>query len=211
MNTIHSDPAADLASIRDALDFELPSMDDMQDAVRMKFLYESALAYADPRLGSVLEIGCFKGCSTVFLAMACRDKGFEEITTIDLFTGTPSWGQTFDTLEEATRRFEDYGLGSFIRTVRTDSQAFSWQGPLAMLHVDGDHSYEAVKKDFARYLPHLAPGGIIVADDYDSGHEGVIQAVHELLASNPDLTIVGINNHRQYYGSICLRRNSSVW
>jgi hypothetical protein len=31
--------------------------------------------------------------------------------------------------------------------------------------IDGDHSYEAVKKDIENYLPKMRSGGIIVGDD----------------------------------------------
>ena len=191
--------------------FETPPLDGMQDLVRMRFLYDSVLAYGDPAIGDVLEIGCFKGCSTVFLAMACRRRGFQGVTTIDVFTGTPSWGTSIDTFDEASQRFSDYGLTDFVRAVRADSRTYEWGRRLAVLHVDGDHAYEAVVADLERYTPHLGPGGILVVDDYDSGHEGVVQAVHELLARHSDLSVVGVNNDRQYYGSICVRREPASW
>lgn len=202
-NTSLNGPEAELG-------FAIPPLDDMQDLVRMRFLHDVVLEHADPTAGGVLEIGCFKGCSTIFLAEACLKRGFGGLTTIDLFTGTPSWGVAIDTYEEATRRFAERDLGSFVKAVRADSRSFTWSGPLAVLHVDGDHAYEAVSSDLARFTPLLAPGGIVVVDDYDSGHEGVVRAVHELLVRDSGLSVLAANDHRRYYGSIALRRRP-VW
>jgi predicted O-methyltransferase YrrM len=38
-------------------------------------------------------------------------------------------------------------------------------GSIDFLMIDGDHSYEAVKKDIENYLPKMRSGGIIVGDD----------------------------------------------
>lgn len=35
-----------------------------------------------------------------------------------------------------------------------------------MLVIDGDHSYDGVKRDFENYFPHVRLGGIVVIDDY---------------------------------------------
>jgi len=35
-----------------------------------------------------------------------------------------------------------------------------------MLLIDADHSYDGVRNDFERWLPHVAPGGLIVFHDY---------------------------------------------
>jgi predicted O-methyltransferase YrrM len=51
---------------------------------------------------------------------------------------------------------------------------------LDFVFVDGEHAYEAVKKDIAAWLPKVRPGGILAGHDYV--HEewsGVIRAVTE--------------------------------
>jgi predicted O-methyltransferase YrrM len=37
--------------------------------------------------------------------------------------------------------------------------------PIDMLFIDGDHTYEGVKRDFELYRPLLKPGGIIAFHD----------------------------------------------
>lgn len=47
--------------------------------------------------------------------------------------------------------------------------------------IDGDHSYEQVKRDIRNYLPLIKKGGIIGGHDYDSpAYPGVKQAVDEI-------------------------------
>jgi SAM-dependent methyltransferase len=41
---------------------------------------------------------------------------------------------------------------------------------IAMLHIDGNHDAEAVQQDCALWLPHLAPGGWLILDDYVWAH-----------------------------------------
>ena len=50
---------------------------------------------------------------------------------------------------------------------------------LAMVLIDGDHSYEAVHADISTWESTIRPGGILAGDDY-VGHPGVKQAVDEL-------------------------------
>ena len=39
-------------------------------------------------------------------------------------------------------------------------------GAIALLHIDGNHSYACAKEDIASWTPAVAPGGWIVVDDY---------------------------------------------
>lgn len=39
-------------------------------------------------------------------------------------------------------------------------------GRIAMLHIDGNHRYDFVRKDIELWLPHVMPGGWLLLDDY---------------------------------------------
>ncbi len=41
--------------------------------------------------------------------------------------------------------------------------------PLASLWIDGDHSYEGIKRDWLNYSPLIIPGGYILIDNYHDG------------------------------------------
>ena len=186
--------------------FPLPPLDGMQDEVRLAFLHEQVVRWADPRRGAALEIGVYKACSTVVLADACRRRGFSRVTAIDLFTGTAAWNQKEDTEAAARERLAAFACDDLVELVRGDSRTVPWHDDLAVLHVDGDHEYAGVSADIHRFAPLVARGGIIVFDDYDGAHPGVQRAVHGLLAAPAGFTVVGTNNHREHTGSICLRR-----
>ncbi|MFN3808131.1 class I SAM-dependent methyltransferase [Asticcacaulis sp.] len=50
-----------------------------------------------------------------------------------------------------------------------DSEAFGrthYQGQIALLHIDGNHSFEHADADAKAWTPYVAPGGVIVFDDY---------------------------------------------
>jgi len=50
-----------------------------------------------------------------------------------------------------------------------------------MVFIDGDHSYEACRRDIQTWWPRLAPGGLLCG--HDSLHAPVTRAVNESLAS----------------------------
>jgi hypothetical protein len=64
-----------------------------------------------------------------------------------------------------------------------------YAGRIAVLHIDGNHDFAAVSEDVALWLPHLAPGGWLVLDDYLWLHgDGPRRVGDALLASRRDIT-----------------------
>ena len=41
-----------------------------------------------------------------------------------------------------------------------------YQGTVSVLHIDGNHDYASVRQDCSLWVPHLAPGGWLILDDY---------------------------------------------
>jgi glycosyltransferase involved in cell wall biosynthesis/SAM-dependent methyltransferase len=188
--------------------FREPELDGMQTKARLAFIHRCVTEHAAPRSLRALEIGCYKGSSTVVLAQACRARGIETLHSMDLFTGTPEWGQTFDTFADAQRRIDAFGLAQSVTLVRGDSRTAPWSAPIDVLHIDGDHCYEGVASDIRRFVPHLVDGGIVIFDDYDSHHPGVVRAVDEALAANGELELVEVHRdgEESFGGSLCARR-----
>ncbi len=193
------------------LGFPVPPHDGMQNFRRMKFLHDSIVEFATPSGGVALEVGCYKGGSTVFLAKACLKKGISEIYAMDLFSGTPSWNQTIDTYEATVNRMTEYKLDRTVKLLRSHSLAYPWNKLIDVFHLDADHEYQAVVSDIEKFTPFLADEGIIVFDDYDAAHPGVKQAVHELLLKRRELEVVALNYEGWEYGSICLKNRAKGW
>jgi predicted O-methyltransferase YrrM len=118
--------------------------------------------------GCVLEIGAFKGASTVVLSKAARAAGDDHIWTVDPFTnpcetdladGT-SYPEFLSTLKQT-------GEDGFVRVFKGLSQdlAKQWRDPIRVLWIDGDHSYKGVKRDLELFRPFLSDGAIIAFHD----------------------------------------------
>jgi predicted O-methyltransferase YrrM len=187
------------------LGFPLPPLYTMQNYWRLKFLHD-CIAQLAPSTGVALEVGCYKCSSTVFIAHACARAHVNHVYAIDLFTGTPSWNGSVDYFDEAQGKLARYGLTEQVTLIRHHSLTYSWTEPIAALHIDADHAYEAVWNDIQKYTPFVVENGIVVFDDYDVSHPGVTRAVHRLLNENPSFEVAGANYQGAEFGSLCLRR-----
>jgi predicted O-methyltransferase YrrM len=146
-------------------------------------------AAAAPAAGVILEIGSFKGKSTVGLASVARRFGLERPVAVDPHTApaatdpdlagqASSWDAFMATLRAA-------GLSDGVAAHRAYSRdlAGTWSRPLRLLWIDGDHTYAGALEDFRLFAPHLAPGGIIAVHDVLNAFEGPIRVfVEEVLA-----------------------------
>lgn len=61
----------------------------------------------------------------------------------------------------------------------------AYEGRIAILHIDGNHAYDAVRVDIEAWCEHVIPGGWIILDDYVWPFgDGPRRAGDEFLASN---------------------------
>jgi len=186
--------------------FIVPNYDGMMDEARCKFLYNTVINYRGEK-GIIVEIGAYKGCSTTWLAIAGQRNGFASLVAIDLFA--PGWHRQFGTYEEFMKRMKRNKLERFVEAIRGDSKEVikKWDKEIAVLHIDGDHTYEAVKADVNNYIPYLKRNGIVIFDDYDSCHPDVKKVVNELL-NGGYFQIIGLVKETPGYGggSIALKK-----
>jgi MMP 1-O-methyltransferase len=147
------------------------------------------LAYAAGPEGDIVEIGSWQGRSTVFLAQACEDTDNGVVHAIDWFRAGPATEHLLPVQpgEEAEQAFraniERAGLAHrvVVHPKRSEEARAEVQGPLRMLFVDGDHTHAAVSSDLG-YADLLAPGGVLVLDDYSDEFPGVVSAADAFLA-----------------------------
>ena len=159
---------------------KVPDLGNMMTEEKCELLYNLVLRHRRP--GIIVEVGCYRGCSTAYLAKAGMEAGMIALYAIDTFTGTGGQKQTYSDFM-TTMRIN--GLDHFVVPVRGKSTdvAATWTRPIEILHIDADHRYEAVKSDIESWTPFLTVGGIVIFDDYDACHEGVVRAIHELLTT----------------------------
>jgi predicted O-methyltransferase YrrM len=145
------------------------------------------LAARVPREQCVVEIGNYRGRSTVALALGARDGGGAEVYSIDPhaeFTGPRGGRFGREDMAHLYANLARTGVGDRVRVVTLSSLAVAraWDGPrVGFLFVDGDHRYEAVRADYEAWRPHLARGGFVAFDDCD--YPDVARCVEERLAT----------------------------
>jgi predicted O-methyltransferase YrrM len=136
-------------------------------------------------LKRAVEIGVFAGGSLFPQAVAMRHTG-GQVTGIDPWSEAeaeqkdnldrilPALGEGWAKLvewdglyREVEERVERYGLSRHCILLRMTSQKASSliEGPLDLLHIDGNHDYVRCADDLARWLPKVCSGGLLVLDD----------------------------------------------
>ena len=112
-------------------------------------LHEAGLLYkyaSKVAAGNILEIGRYWAGSTVLLAVATHAKDMTKVISVDVVEGCHD--------PDADDWLNDYPWKNRI-DIRVDNSHTMENLPLSMLFVDGDHSYEGIKKDFCHHWNYL--------------------------------------------------------
>lgn len=128
------------------------------------------------RGGTVVEIGAWRGASTVALALGLRDAGRGCVCSIDPhaeFTGV--LGGRFSEADHAAflKNIEQHDVAGWVdhRCMTSAAAAKDWQGRIDLLWIDGDHRYDGIANDIRLWVPHLADDGWLVLDDHTPGSD----------------------------------------
>ena len=133
--------------------------------------------------GSIIEIGCWEGKSTISLANCCFP---ETLICNDTWLGNVNesicTGVTHTT-ELILRERDVYSI--FVNNMNNNTQknyvivkedCIEWlknfQGSIKFIHIDASHEYESVFETINLVLPKMVKGGIICGDDYLNAHAG---------------------------------------
>ena len=136
--------------------------------------------------GCIVEIGSWRGMSTIALAKGARVPVYA-IEPHENFVGV--LGGVFGP-DDRRAFFENLlaaGVVERVRLVNLSSEVVTpgWHLPVGLLWVDGDHRYEAVKRDFECWEPHLR--GKIAFHDAIQETLGPFQLIEELLTDGYEL------------------------
>jgi predicted O-methyltransferase YrrM len=153
-----------------------------------KFL--GLLAAITPAPGAIVEIGSYRGRSTVMLAKVAAHYGRGPVVAIDphnspilLGPGSLKRSSYDDFLESLRIANIEKHVESHV--AYSGDVSASWTRPIRLLWIDGDHSYQGAKADFDGFLPHLAAGGVVALHDALSNFAGPIRIfVEEMLRSD---------------------------
>lgn len=139
--------------------------------------------------GEGVEIGCLDGFSTVHILDFSR----LHLTVIDPIIPDSMEASLIGNLERLKQNLEPYGMRvNFVRDYSWNI-APTWFLPLDFLFIDGDHTYQAVKRDYYEWTPRLKVGGLLAVHDSRMSrpggagfHPGPSQMAHEEIYSHPE-------------------------
>ncbi len=145
-----------------------------------------------PSQGSIVEIGSFKGKSTVMLAKVSQHYRLGSVVAIDPHNFYNPKLEEYRTAPDASsydeflKNLDAAGVSDMVDARRAFSRdvATSWNSPIRFLWIDGDHSYPGAKADFDGFFPCVTPGGIVAFHDALHEFSGPIRVfVEEVLRS----------------------------
>lgn len=135
------------------------------------------LAGQAPQHGQMVEIGSFKGGSTVCL---CAGAPKATLHCIDTFmTENVSGSRGEDTLAIFQHNTAEYASQIVIHRGFSYDVHGEIPPQIDLLFVDGDHSYEGVLTDLRLYAPKLKDGGILIM--HDSAHPPILDVIHRFI------------------------------
>ena len=120
-------------------------------------LYEAARGCTGR--GAIVEIGSWKGKSTICLALGSKAGSGTPVYAVDPHTA--------GRFEEFEANLERAGVRDLVRPIKSLSQpaASDFHEPIELLWIDGSHEEALVREDFEKWVPKVVDGGIVAMHD----------------------------------------------
>lgn len=173
---------------------------DVKGFLSSRDIHFLALVAAHPcSRGEILEIGAYRGKSSVVLAKASALANQAQIISCDpLCCDVPA---NHPTAIAVRQEFDDNlarkNVTDRVEFHQTFSQelAKTWSRPIRMLWIDGDHRYLGVRQDLVDFRPFLQDGAILVMHDVLNDCDGVGRVFVEDVLESPHYGQAGINGN----------------
>lgn len=155
---------------------------------------------------SIVELGVHRGFSYLAFCQAVSRLGLECVCAgIDTWQGDEHTGfygtEVFTDLNQDHRAYESFSR--LIRSEFGDALGQFPDGSIDLLHIDGCHHFEAVKRDFEMWRPKLSERAIVLFHDTVVPSYGVSQYWHQIQSTYPNfefhhshgLGVLGVGNN----------------
>jgi predicted O-methyltransferase YrrM len=171
-------PPSALAKIRSVRDVALGSGRALRGRARAgKIQFYSGLGDSSAILHGLVrsikpdvcvEIGSARGNSTCAIAAGLKENGRGKLYAIDPHMPT-DWNDnlSIDTFDILQSNISTLGLTDQVEIIRSLSEdaARDWTRPIDLIFIDGDHSYEGVKRDWDVFVKYVSRFGVVVFHD----------------------------------------------
>ncbi|MBL4820304.1 MAG: class I SAM-dependent methyltransferase [Gammaproteobacteria bacterium] len=128
------------------------------------------------RPSCVVELGTYSGLSFFTFCQSMIENDVEGIAyAIDTWEGDEHTGNYGDSIfRQVDDHARDYYRGiSYLLRMRFSEAANQFdKESIDLLHIDGLHTYDAVREDFETWYPKVKPGGIVLFHDIEARMPG---------------------------------------
>jgi len=123
------------------------------------------IAQIQPR--TYVELGVFNGCSYFAASAALKAHGGGQCTGVDTWLGDVHCGEFKQGVYNwfISRKNKFCPESNIIQKTFSDALCDVQDASIDVLHIDGTHTYEAVKEDYLTWLPKVSQGGVILFHD----------------------------------------------
>ena len=117
----------------------------------------------------IVELGTYSGNSYFAFCQSVRDLQLQtKCFAVDTWQGDIHVGSYGDEVFKRVNEINEREFKSFSKLMQVqfdDAIHHFSTGRIDILHIDGTHTYEAVKNDFTNWLPKVSKGGVILLHD----------------------------------------------
>lgn len=171
-----------------------------RDSAWLGHLQFADFVIREHRPAVLVELGSHWGHSYFAFCKSIKNAGIDcKAYAVDTWQGDDHAGLYGEEVFNSVRAHNDGNFSAFsslLRMTFDEATDYFTDGSVDLLHIDGLHTYEAVKHDFNTWLPKLSPGALVLLHDINvRGRDfGVWKFWEELCEEYPD----NIDFHHSY-------------
>ncbi len=158
---------------------KIQNIDGWISEIETKFLYDTAKKLRTG--GVIVEIGSWKGRSTICLALGSKEGGEAKVYAIDPHTGSPDLvapGEKVWTYDQFIKNDREAGVADLIiPVVSTAEEAIKkWDLPISMIFIDAHyHDYQLTQNLLIEWAPHVIERGVIALNNVAPSFYGILR------------------------------------